>query len=165
MESYEYIERVPTPTGVKERMRNKYMENRKNISIVTDTYKKLIEIRKDMELKSLTDAINELIAIKEKVVTGKSFQCKKCGQNVEIYPGTKPEKIGLIHSHVANTDCPGCIKMSYTLKDKAYGTTESNDKNRAQTDTKDEYARFTEEEKFILRKANGEIKEEEEEEG
>jgi hypothetical protein len=109
-------------------MVNKYMENRKNISIMTKTYDELVEIRKYLGLKSLTDTVAALLEITKSAKIDKRYECETCGKILDISPDTDPKKIGLTHNHVANTDCLGCIKTQYVLH------SESNDKNSEQTE-------------------------------
>lgn len=159
-------------------MPTKYNINRKNISMLTKDYAKLEALKDEMKLKSLTDTISIMVDAMRQVQLEKKFICKNCGNVIELPQDYDPKKMGLVHRHLGDPKCLGCIETSYQVKiskeerQKIIDTaiehikktemqkqqTDANDKNREQTNKnkEDEYEGFTEEEIAIIKKANHE---------
>lgn len=108
------------------------MEHRTNLNITDRNVDQLIAIKNEFGLRSYDKVIEFLLEIKKSAKISKEFRCETCNKVIDLSPDINPKKIGLIHKHVTNTDCVGCIKMQYVLK------SESNDKNSETIDKNEE---------------------------
>lgn len=97
-------------------MPTKYNLNRKNISMLTKDYVKLEALKDEMKLKSLTDTISIMVDAMQQVQLEKKFTCKNCGNVIELPQDSDPKKMGLIHKHLGDPKCLGCIETSYQVK-------------------------------------------------
>lgn len=105
------------------KLKKNYNEGRKAHSMPLEISRQLENLKDKREFRSIGETVQYLLNIESAVKTEKSFKCEACGEFVEIYPGTDPKKIGLLHSHIKNTDCVGCISQTYKISN----TKESND--------------------------------------
>jgi hypothetical protein len=109
---------------------DKYLENRKHVTLTNQVCGHLDLIKKQLDLKSNNDAVQYLIDIEQSARKGGNIEeygaCAQCGAPINVELGSYQ---GITHHHIDNgSDCFGCIKTKYRVKTKIEvlpGTTEA----------------------------------------
>lgn len=126
---------------------NKYMEDRKNLNIRKDHIKQLDAIREKIGCRSYDNVIKHLCDVESKVDPAfkTTYRCKTCNEEVKDIPKHINVNKFTHKDLCVDSSCKGFIVTNKEIalddkgfvisnKDKANGTNESKDKNRAQTD-------------------------------
>lgn len=109
---------------------DKYLENRKHVTLTDEVCGQLDLIKKHLELKSNNDVVRYLIDIEQSVRKGKDIveykACEKCGVPIDVRLDSYK---GITHHHIdSKSNCFGCIKTRYRVNTKIEtpsGTTEA----------------------------------------
>ena len=102
----------------KNRYVDKYLENRKHVTLTDQVCGQLDLIKKNLGLKSNNDAVQYLIDLekeaRKKGVIEETKICSDCGAAINV---NLADYTGITHGKIdRNSDCFGCIKTKFGLK-------------------------------------------------
>jgi uncharacterized protein YwlG (UPF0340 family) len=99
---------------------DKYLENKKHVTLTNLVCEQLDLIKKQIGLNSNNDAVQYLIEIEQDArkdgILVKYGACEKCGTPINLELDSYK---GITHQHVdSKSNCFGCIKTRYRVKTK-----------------------------------------------
>lgn len=143
---------------------NKYLQNRRSISVEETIAERLEAIQKKREMKTKGELFTYLANLEEKVdpAFNTTYRCKTCGEEVKDIPKHINVNKFTHRDLCIDSSCKGYIAIKSEIalndngtviskKDMPNGTTTTSDKNDVQTDTKTKTQREIDEEDWKMK--------------